>query len=89
MRSKAVFTVSVGDGATTRPRSSSTRYPEVEAVTPDPKTNALDVRLKDGHEDGSFIPERLVQDGFRLKVFKEKEVNLEDVFMGITKGITN
>ena len=58
-------------------------------MTPDPKTNALDVRLKDGLEDGSFLPERLVQAGFRLKTFKEKEINLEDVFMGITKGITS
>ena len=47
------------------------------------------MRLKDGHEDGSFLPERLIQSGYRLKAFKEKEVNLENVFMEITKGITN
>ena len=39
--------------------------------------------------DGSFIAESLVQKGFRLKMLREEEVNLEDVFMGITKGITN
>ena len=33
-------------------------------------------------------PERLVQAGYRLKA-KEKEVNIEDVFMRITKGITS
>ena len=26
---------------------------------------------------------------FKLKSFKEEEINLEDVFMRITKGITN
>ena len=30
-----------------------------------------------------------IQAGFRLKAFKEKEVNIEDVFMRITKGITS
>src|SRR5262245_650630 len=47
------------------------------------------VRLADGPEGGSFIPERLIQAGFRLKAFKEKEINIEDVFMRITKGITS
>ncbi len=37
----------------------------------------------------SFIPEILVRGGFRLKMIKEEEIDLEDVFMGITKGITN
>src|SRR5262249_7404836 len=46
-------------------------------------------RLADGPEGGSFIPERLIQAGFRLKAFKEKEINIEDVFMRITKGITS
>ena len=63
--------------------------PEVDSVTPDAKTNTLDVRLKDGYEDGTFIPEKLIKAGYRLKQFKEKEVNIEDVFMTITKGITN
>ena len=88
VRGNFVFTVSVGDRndeAAARIRS----YPEVESVKPDPKTDSLDVQLKDGHEDGSFLPERLVQAGFRLKAFKEKEVNIEDVFMRITKGITS
>ena len=49
----------------------------------------LRVTLKDGVDDGSFIADVLVQNGFRLKMLKEEEINLEDVFMGITKGITN
>ena len=36
-----------------------------------------------------FIAELIVKEGFRLKMLKEEEIDLEDVFMGITKGITN
>ncbi len=88
VRGNATFTVSVGDRNAEAAAKLAT-YPEVLAVKPDPKTGLLDVRLKDGHEDGSFLPERLIRDGYRLKAFKEKEVNLENVFMEITKGITN
>ena len=49
----------------------------------------LRVTLGDGVHDGSFIADLLVQNGFRLKMLKEEEIDLEDVFMGITKGITN
>jgi len=31
----------------------------------------------------------VLQNRLRLKMFKEEEIDLEDVFMGITKGITN
>jgi ABC-2 type transport system ATP-binding protein len=47
------------------------------------------VTLGEGIDDGSFIAETLIKGGFRLKMLKEEAVNLEDVFMGITKGITN
>jgi hypothetical protein len=30
-----------------------------------------------------------MKNGFRLTMLKEEEIDLEDVFMGITKGITN
>jgi ABC-2 type transport system ATP-binding protein len=49
----------------------------------------IKVALRDGNEDGSFLPERLIQAGYKLRMFKEEEIDLEDVFMGITKGITN
>src|SRR6478736_1803052 len=70
VRGKAVFTISVGDRNDEAAKKIAT-FPEVESVTPDPKTHSLDVRLKDGREDGGFLPERLIQAGFRLKVFKE------------------
>lgn len=89
VRGNFVFTVSVGAERNEEASRLIEGYAEVESVRHDPKTDALDVRLKEGHEDGSFLPDRLIHAGFRLKSFKEKEVNLEDVFMGITKGITN
>ena len=47
------------------------------------------VTLNDGAADGSFIADVLVKNSFKLKMLKEEEIDLEDVFMGITKGITN
>jgi ABC-2 type transport system ATP-binding protein len=49
----------------------------------------LQVTLNDGVQDGSFIADILYQNGFRLKLFKEEEIDLEDVFIRITKGLTN
>ena len=51
--------------------------------------DTMKVTLNDGVHDGSFIADILVKNGFRLKMLKEEEIDLEDVFMGITKGITN
>jgi ABC-2 type transport system ATP-binding protein len=47
------------------------------------------ITLNDGVQDGSVIAETLVKNGFRLKMLREEEIDLEDVFMAITKGITN
>ncbi len=52
-------------------------------------TDYLRVSLAHDFKDGSFIAEALVRAGYKLKTLHEEEVNLEDVFMGITKGITN
>ena len=47
----------------------------------------LEVSLKDGVSDYTFIPQRLVQGGFKLTLLKEEEVNLETAFMRLTKGM--
>lgn len=52
-------------------------------------TDYLRVTLAHDFKDGSFIADALVRAGYKLKTLHEEEVNLEDVFMGITKGITN
>ena len=44
--------------------------------------------LAAGIEDYSDLPTLLVQAGFRIKTFKEDEINLETAFMHLTKGIT-
>ncbi|HLJ98207.1 MAG TPA: ABC transporter ATP-binding protein [Gemmataceae bacterium] len=51
--------------------------------------DTMRVTLDDGANDGSFIAETLVKNGFHLKMLREEEIDLEDVFMAITKGITN
>ena len=47
----------------------------------------MEVSLKEGIGDYNFIPQTLVQSGFRLTMLKEEEVNLETAFMRLTKGM--
>jgi ABC-2 type transport system ATP-binding protein len=44
--------------------------------------------LKEHVEDYSSLPTELVEAGYKLKLFKEDELNLETAFMALTKGIT-
>jgi ABC-2 type transport system ATP-binding protein len=41
-----------------------------------------------GLDDYSDLPTLLVQNGFKIRSFKEDEINLETAFMTLTKGIT-
>src|SRR3954454_12353230 len=61
--------------------------PNVVNVNPAQNNGHMEVSLKDGVTDYSFIPARLVQGGFKLTLLKEEEVNLETAFMRLTKGI--
>src|SRR6476661_1668833 len=47
----------------------------------------LEVSLRDGITDYTFIPQRLMAAGYRLTLLKEEEVNLETAFMRLTKGM--
>lgn len=47
----------------------------------------LEVSIREGVTDYSFIPQKLVAGGFKLVMFKEEEANLETAFMRLTKGI--
>jgi len=89
VRSRYVYLVAVGQDGNEQAAKKLETYSEVEKVEYDGKEPTIRVTLKDGVEDGSFIPERLIQEGFRLTTFKAEEIDLEDVFMSITKGITN
>jgi ABC-2 type transport system ATP-binding protein len=57
----------------------------VESVQP--SNGFLEISIKSGVDDYSFVPQRLVQNGYRLTMLREEEVNLETAFMRLTKGI--
>ena len=59
--------------------------PNVESANPN--ENRIEVSLKEGVSDYSFVPARLVGSGFRLTMLKEEEANLETAFMRFTKGM--
>jgi ABC-2 type transport system ATP-binding protein len=46
------------------------------------------LRKDKGLDDYSDLPTLLVQNGFKIRSFKEDEINLETAFMTLTKGIT-
>jgi ABC-2 type transport system ATP-binding protein len=89
VRQNLVYIVSVANGLNATARSHLERHADVQGVEYIEHDDLLKVTLKDGVKDGSFIAELLVKSNLRLKTLKEEEINLEDVFMGITKGITN
>ncbi|QDU63727.1 putative ABC transporter ATP-binding protein YbhF [Planctomycetes bacterium Pan216] len=53
------------------------------------KVDHLVVRIDDPETDYSFIPTLLLENGFRLRLFREEEISLEDAFMALTKGLTS
>jgi len=55
---------------------------KVEIRPPD----LLVVTLKKGVHDYSFLPTLLVENGLRLLLFREEELNLETAFMELTRG---
>lgn len=54
----------------------------------DQKPDMLVVTLKPGTTDYSDLPTLLIQNGHKLTLFREDELNLETAFMALTKGIT-
>ncbi|VTS05600.1 ABC transporter ATP-binding protein [Tuwongella immobilis] len=88
VRQQRVYLVSVGEQNASAAKKLE-RFSEVDHVELIERETQIRVALKNDQEDGSFLAERLIQEGYRLKMLKEEEIDLEDVFMGITKGITN
>jgi len=60
-------------------------HPSIESVAATDGT--LQVALKPGILDYSFIPAQLIAHGFAINLLKEEEVNLETAFMRLTKGL--
>jgi ABC-2 type transport system ATP-binding protein len=89
VRQRMRMTVAVGEGRNLEAKALLEKEPGVDEVENKEAEEFLLVTLRDGVQDGSFIAETLIKAGFRLRLLHEEAVNLEDVFMGITKGITN
>jgi ABC-2 type transport system ATP-binding protein len=89
VRQHTVMTVRIGNGMANVARDLLQSHPEIQGVEAKEDDETLQVTLGDGVHDGSFIADVVVKNGLRLKMLKEEEIDLEDVFMGITKGITN
>ena len=60
---------------------------ETGVESANPTEGKIEVALKDGVNDYSFVPARLIAAGFRLTMLKEEEANLETAFMRLTKGM--
>ena len=89
VRQRTRIDVGVGDGRNTEAKLLLEKEPNIDEIEYKEQDDYLLVTLREGIEDGSFIADALLRNGYRLKMLKEEAVNLEDVFMGITKGITN
>ncbi len=88
LRGGRVFLVSVGER---NPEAAQllASYPEVASAAVAPKIHAVRVALHRSYDDGSFIPERLIQQHFKLQSFEEEKIDIEDIFLTLTKGITS
>jgi ABC-2 type transport system ATP-binding protein len=89
VRQHRVFFVGVANNLNLMAKEQIAAHPDVHSVELKEDEDCLRVTLNDDVSDGSFLAELLVRNNFKLKMLKEEEVDLEDVFMGITKGITN
>jgi ABC-2 type transport system ATP-binding protein len=88
VRQRTVMRVAVGNNLTLLAKEQLEGHPEVATVELKEDDTML-VTLQEDINDGSFIADLLVKNSFKLRMLKEEEIDLEDVFMGITKGITN
>ena len=69
---------------TDRARKTLEQQPFTENVTE--TDGLLRVKLRPGHPEVHVIPQVLLQQNLRLKLFKVAEVTLEDAFLKLTKG---
>jgi ABC-2 type transport system ATP-binding protein len=89
VRQRVVYLIAVANEQNPAAREHIEAHIDVLKVEDRPDEGCLRVTLNDGITDGSFLVDLLMKNGLRLKTFKEEEVNLEHVFLEITKGITN
>src|SRR5436190_2717757 len=84
-RGGMVLHVAVSDDQQEQAAALLAQDPNIENINA--SNGYMDIALKQGVADYSFIPARLFQAGYKLKLLKEEEVNLETAFMRLTKGM--
>jgi ABC-2 type transport system ATP-binding protein len=89
VQQRSVFDVRLAEGQMPDGEKLLKALPDVDTVDRKEEDKLLRITLKEGITDGSFIADAVVKGGLRLAMLREEEIDLEDVFMGITKGITN
>ena len=89
VRQNPVVRVGVADGRDREAADLLEKLPEVFNVEPCVEPPCLRVTLSPGTIDPGPLADALVGAGFRLRLLMEEEIDLEDVFLGITKGITS
>jgi ABC-2 type transport system ATP-binding protein len=89
VRQNTIYDVAVADGRNAEAADLLEAHVDVFKVEKREDGEILRVTLNKGKTDGSFLAEMLLQAGFKLKMLREEEINLEDVFMKLTQGITN
>ena len=89
VRRNPVVRVGVADGRDREAADLLEKLPEVFSVEPCVEPPCLRVTLSPGTIDPGPLADALVGAGFRLRLLMEEEIDLEDVFLGITKGITS
>lgn len=89
VRKNTVYQIAVANDLNATAKELLEGHMDVLKVEEDREQHCLRVTLADGITDASFLVDLLMEKGLRLKTFKEEEINLENVFLGITKGITN
>ncbi len=88
VRQRIVMDVQVADNMSQMASDRLSAHPYVTSVEVTDE-DVIRVTLNADVTDTTFIANFLIENGFKLKLFREEEIDLEDVFMGITKGITN
>src|SRR4051794_8300492 len=89
VRQRTVYLIAVANDLNHTAKEHIEGHIDVLTVEEKPDEGVLRVTLNDGVTDASFLVDLLMKHGMRLKTFKEEEIDLEDVFLSITKGITN
>jgi ABC-2 type transport system ATP-binding protein len=85
VRQQTVLNIAVADDMA-RAAKELEGHASVESVIP--REKHLLVTLKPAITDYSELATMLIQNGHKLTLFKEDEINLETAFMALTKGIT-